>query len=156
MSWDHRSKPCTSTSGREEMHVRCENSPFFSVCTFSRCRNVHSSLLAALIDEIPVGCKRRDIIYLWCGLTDRGDCSREGTLLGLCSSAAPGTGSPGFPGKPKSTGSSPGEAISPNDKLHLNSSFRLLLCCQNSPQAGLGKGEVVGQGQLEPTAVEGF
>uniref|UniRef100_A0A8C0HR34 Uncharacterized protein n=1 Tax=Buteo japonicus TaxID=224669 RepID=A0A8C0HR34_9AVES len=35
-------------------------------------------------------------------------------------------------------------------------SFRLLLCCQNSPQAGLGKGEVVGQGQLEPTAVEGF
>lgn len=69
VSWDHRSKPCTSTSGREEMRVRCENSPFFSVCAFSICQNVPSSLLAALIDEIPVGCKRKDIIYLWCGLT---------------------------------------------------------------------------------------
>lgn len=50
----------------------------------------------------------------------------------------------------------PSEAIPPKDKLHPNSSFLLWLCCQNSPQAGLGKGEVVGQGQLEPTAVEGF
>lgn len=50
----------------------------------------------------------------------------------------------------------PIEAIPPKDKLQPNSSFLLWLCCQNNPQAGLGKGEVVGQGQLEPTAVEGF
>lgn len=34
---------------------------------------VDFSLLVALIDEIPAGCKGRVIIYLWCGSTDTSD-----------------------------------------------------------------------------------